>query len=145
MNIQPHRILRHRCSLLRATINNTPSRIGPPNSRVTLIVCTALLLSGCAPLTTREAGTLTGAGYGAAIGALAGGGSGAATGAGIGALTGLLLGDLAQSTRRYPTYPPPTYYYGPLQPQYVPPPYYYPYLYPRHHPHHHSPYPYWPW
>lgn len=139
MKTQPCRILRPFRWAPRAATNFTPSQMGLPGSRIALIVCTALFLCSCAPLTTREAGTLTGAGYGAAIGAIAGGSRGAGTGAAIGALTGLVLGDLIQSTQRYSAYPPPTYYYVPLRPQYIPPPYYYPYYYPYY------AYPYWPW
>lgn len=62
-----------------------------------------LILAGCAtPLTPRESGALTGAGFGAATGAILGGiagsaGTGAAIGAGIGAVTGALAGDAIQA------------------------------------------------
>ena len=81
------------------------SRIGIAGGMLALIL---IVLSGCAgsePLSTRERGTLIGAGGGAATGAVIGAfvgnpGIGAAIGGGLGTAGGAIVGNAMQNNQR---------------------------------------------
>ena len=81
--------------------------------RFAYLLVVAGLVAGCSqPLTTREKGTLIGAGVGAGAGAIVGNqvghpGAGALVGAGVGAVTGAVIGDSIQSREQQAAAPAP--------------------------------------
>ena len=93
--------------------------------RFAYVLVVAGLVAGCSqPLTTREKGTLIGAGVGAGAGAIVGNqvghpAAGALVGAGVGAVTGAVIGDSIQSREQQA--PPPPVAMAPA-PVVVPPP-----------------------
>jgi outer membrane protein with glycine zipper len=90
-------------SIIRAEERVMP-RLGSRSIVIALAVIGALMLSACSgqPLSTREKGTLIGAGGGAALGAIIGAavgspGAGAAIGGAIGGVGGAVVGNSMQN------------------------------------------------